>query len=60
MPKSTAPKADDKAAARHPKEIAADLAKLRNDADAMGLPPDVPAQLAALAEFAEAVASTYE
>jgi hypothetical protein len=57
---STAPQTDDKDATRHPKEIAAELATMRAEAASQGLPHDVPAQLAMLAEFAEAVAATYE
>ena len=60
MAKTTASKPDDKAdAPRHPKEIAADLATMHADAEAQGLPLNVPAQLAVLREFAAIVAASY-
>ena len=62
MPKINAPTAAAEGTAaeqRHPKEIAADWRKLRDDAAAQGMARDSAAASALLDEFVESVAASY-
>lgn len=59
MAKSTAPKNDDAPELRHPKEIAADWRKLRDDSAAQGAPRSAADAQALLDEFIESVAASY-